>query len=120
MNKGELGRWGVTSHFGRRLGGVVFHSVGRTLGNPSVVLQGECRQLDNLSPLERTLVSTDTDAGPVGTGHSVGPRVAILNEGTDEFVDQVRVGTTMATPLNERKVVCVLNRLRELTNRFRQ
>src|SRR5262249_49173503 len=77
----------------------------------------EGRQLHDFAPLLGRLVRADPHAGPVGGLHGIGPRVAVLHEGGDELVDEVRVRAAVAAPLNEREVVGVLDRFREHADR---
>jgi len=63
-------------------------------------------------------MSADADAGPVGGGLGIGPRVAILDQRAQELVDHVRVAAAVASALHEGEVVGVLNRLGEFLNRL--
>ncbi len=53
------------------------------------LLKGEIGQPYNLTALGCRFVRANANTGPVGTGDGVGPRVAVINQGTDEFVDKV-------------------------------
>ena len=46
----------------------------------------------------------------------VGPRVAVFHQRPDELVDQVRMRAAVARPLDEREVLRVLDRPRELAD----
>ena len=76
--------------------------------------------LTSCPPLTATFVGANADAGPVGASHRVWLGIAIFDQGTDEFVHEVRVRTTVTATLDERQMVCILNRLGEFANRFRQ
>ena len=65
-------------------------------------------------------MGADADAGPVGGGLRIGPRVAVLDEGAQEFVDHVRVTAAVAAALHKGEVICVLNGLREFLDRLGQ
>ncbi len=84
------------------------------------LLQSELGEFDNLSTLRRALVGTDTNAGPVGTRHRIGPRIAVLDQRGNKLVHQVRMGTAMTTPLDKGKVIRILNRLGKLSNFYWQ
>ncbi len=65
-------------------------------------------------------MSTYTYAGPIGRLDSVGPGIAIFDQRAEELVDQVRVRTAVPRPLNERKMLGVLDRPCEPTDRLGQ
>src|SRR5262245_42177990 len=85
---------------------------------PIGLLQREPRQLDNLATLLCRLVGAQANARPVRAGTRVGPWVALLDEGRHELIDQVRMRAAVASALDERKVLGVVNlrRLREFSN----
>src|SRR5262249_22552729 len=82
--------------------------------------QRERRQLDDLASLEGRLVGADPDAGPVGAGRGVRLGVALLHEGTDELVHEVRMRAAVPAALDKRKVLRVVDlcRLREAADRL--
>ena len=53
--------------------------------------QRELGQLHNLAALQCRLVGTDADTCPVGSGDGIRPWFAILDDGADHFVSQMRV-----------------------------
>lgn len=63
-------------------------------------------------------MGADADAGPVGRRFGVGPRVAILDQCAEKFVDHVRVTAAVAAALHEGEVVSVLDALREFLDRL--
>ncbi len=63
--------------------------VRRTPRHRLLTLKGEIRQTNDLASLFRGLMGAESDAGPVGAGHRVGPGVAIFLQCTDHFVNQV-------------------------------
>ena len=65
-------------------------------------------------------MGADTHAGPVGCRLGVGPRVTVLDQRAQEFIDHVRVTAAVAAALDKREVVCILDRLREFLNRLGQ
>ena len=65
----------------------------------SALTEREVGQPHDLAALFCRLVGADADAGPVGAGHGVGPRVAVLDQGADELVDQVRMRAAVARRL---------------------
>ena len=83
------------------------------------LLQGKLREFDQLATLRCAFMGAQSNAGPVRTGYCIGPRIAVFNESTDEFMDKVWVRAAMPTTLNERQVVSVLDRLREHADRLR-
>ena len=69
------------------------------------LLQRELRQVHDRSALESGLVSQDADAGPIRTQGRVRPRIAVVAQGRDELVDQVRMRAAMTATLNEAQVL---------------
>ena len=64
-------------------------------------LQGEGGEIDSVAALLGALMGADADAGPVGRRLGVGPRVAILDQCAEKFVDHVRVTAAVAAALHE-------------------
>src|SRR5699024_3481288 len=50
------------------------------------------------------LMGADAHAGPVSAVNVAGDRVPVLNNASDEFMDQVGMGAPMASTLKERQV----------------
>ena len=60
-------------------------------------------------------MSADPDAGPVGGGGGVGPRVAVLHQGRGELVHHVRVGAAVAAALSDGEMFKIMgSRLQDL------
>ena len=65
-------------------------------------------------------MGADADAGPVGRRLGVGPRVSVLDQCAEKFVDHVRVTAAVAAALHKGEVVSVLDTLGEFLDRLGQ
>ena len=63
--------------------------------------------------LHSGLMGTDTYAGPVSTVNVAGDRIPVLQDAADKLMNQVGMGTPVATPLEERqmRVAVIIHRL---------
>src|SRR5437867_1605164 len=86
-----------------------FGGMGFSLG-----LYRKSRQFDNLAAFKRRLVGAKAHTGPIGGLFGIGESVAILKQGAEEFMDQVRMRSPMTSPLGKAQV----RFLREIVNTF--
>src|ERR1051326_1736062 len=66
--------------------------------------QSEGGELDDGASLEGGLVGAEADAGPVGGLSGVGEGIAILAQGADKFMREMRMRAAVAGPLHEAEV----------------